>query len=148
MDSGAGNLSEKLGNSSQSGLDLLTKSQESDLFERCKYTPIRPINPVINEGPYQFTVGGYNLPDLVMLKSLRLSVKFKVVKENGENFADDEEVSIVNTPIHSLFENNVCKLNDTPISDHARLYPYKAFLHKFIATQNNLKSIIWNASIS
>ena len=39
MDSGVGNLSEKLGNLNQTGLDLLTKFQESDLFERGKCTP-------------------------------------------------------------------------------------------------------------
>lgn len=134
MDSGVGTLADKNGDVSQTGLDLLTKSQQSNFYHRSKYIPIHLINPVTNEGLYQFIVGGYDSPDLVMLKSLRLSVKFKVVKENGTSMDNVEKVSIVNNPIHSLFENIVCKLNDTPISDHARLYPYKAFLHQFIAT--------------
>ena len=139
MDSGVGNLSEKLGNLNQSGLDLLTKFQEADLFERGKQVPYRPINPITDEGPYTFTIGGYASPDLVMLKSLRLSVKFKIVKENGDDITNDDEVSIVNTPIHSLFENIVCKMNDTPISDHARLYPYKAFFTQMYSYSSNVK---------
>ena len=56
---------------------------------------IRPINPVSNEGPYQFIVGGYNSNDLTILKSLRMAVKFRVVKQDGSNIDPKEKILIV-----------------------------------------------------
>ena len=73
-------------------------------------------------------IGSRTSTDVVMLKSLRLNIKFKIVKLDGSNLPATEAVSVVNTMGHSLFENISVKLNDTPISDHARLYQYKAFI--------------------
>ena len=48
-------------------------------------------------------------------------------------------MSIVNTPIHSLFENIVVMLNGTPISDHARLYSFKAFFTQMFSYSDQVK---------
>ena len=138
-DSGIGHFSEKLGDDSQSGLDILTKYHEANLYSRAKYIPIRPLQALSDEGPYQFMIGSRTASDVVMLKSLRLTVKFKVVKIDGGNIPATEAVSIVNTMGHSLFENISVKLNDTPISDHARLYQYKAFIQQMYSYSNEVK---------
>ena len=138
-DSGIGGLAEKIGDVNQTGLDILSKYQEAYLYSRAKLITIRPLNALSDEGPFQFEIGGYSSPDLVMLKSFRLAVKFKVVKLDGSNLGANEKVSIVNTPIHSLFENVGCKLNDVPISDHARMYHYKAFIQQMYSYSNEVK---------
>ena len=138
-DSGIGSLAEKIGDVNQTGLDILTKYREANLYSRAKYIPLRPLNAISDEGPYQFMIGGISNPDAIMLKSLRLTVKFKVVKIDGTNIGANEKVSIVNTPVHSLFENVGCKLNDTPISDHARMYHYKAFIQQMYSYSNEVK---------
>ena len=76
-DSGIGSLAEKLGDANQTGLDILTKYRESNLYSRAKYIPLRPLNAISDEGPYQFMIGGYSNPDVIMLKSMRLTVKRK-----------------------------------------------------------------------
>ena len=139
-DSGIGSLAEKLGDANQTGLDILTKYREANLYSRAKYIPLRPLNAISDEGPYQFMIGGYSNPDAIMLKSMRLTVKFKVVKNDGSDLGANERVSIVNTLIHSLFENVGCKLNDTPISDHARLYHYKAFIQQMYSYSHEVKN--------
>ena len=121
MDSGVGNLAVKIGDTGQTGLDLLSKYQKSNMYTRAKIVTIWPINPVSNEGPYQFTLGGYNSNDLIILKSVRMTVKFRVLKKYETNIESQEKLSIVNTPVHSLFENVGVMLNDTPISNHAKL---------------------------
>ena len=80
-DSGVGNLAVKIGDVGQTGLDLLSKDQKSNLYTRAKILTIQPINPVSNEGSYQFTLGGYNSNDLIILKSVRMAVKFRVLKK-------------------------------------------------------------------
>ena len=127
MASGIGTLSEKIGDASQTGLDLISKFKENKYYNRGKVPTIHTINPITEEGPYQFIIGGYNCPDLVMLNTLRLTVKFKVVKLDGQNLSDDEHVSLVNSPIHSLFDNIIVQLNGNVISDQTRQYPYKAY---------------------
>ena len=138
-DSGIGGLSEKIGDANQSGLDILTKFREANLYSRAKYIPLRPLNALSDEGPYQFMIGGRKNPDVVMLNSMRLTVKFKVVKIDGTDLSANETISIVNTPVHSLFENIGCKLNDIPISDHARMYHYKAFIQQMYSYSNEVK---------
>ena len=138
-DSGIGHFSEKLGDDGQTGLDILTKYREANLYSRAKYVPLRPLQALSDEGPYQFMVGSRTTSDVVMLKSLRLNIKFKVVKLDGANISSSEAVSIVNTMGHSLFENISVKLNDVPISDHARLYQYKAFIQQMYSYSNEVK---------
>ena len=65
---------------------------------------------------------------------------FKVVKNDGSDLPANESVSVVNTIGHSLFENISVKLCDTPISDHARLYPYKAFIQQTFSFSNDVKT--------
>ena len=91
-DSGIGIYSEKLGVESQSGLDILSKYKEAKLFSRGKYIPIRPLQALTDEGPYQFEVGSHTTTDVFMLKSLRLTVKLKIVKSDGTNLGADENV--------------------------------------------------------
>ena len=138
-DSGIGGLSEKIGDINQTGLDILSKYEEAKLYSRAKYIPIRPLNAIADEGPFKFIVGGYESPDVVMLNSLRLSVKFQVVKLDGSALTASDHVSLVNTPVHSLFENIACKLNDVPISDHARMYHYKSFIQQMYSYSKEVK---------
>ena len=71
----------KVGDLTETGLDLATKYQTSNLYARPKYIPHRPLNSVSVGGPYIFKIGGPNTTDLIKLDSLRLMVKFKVVNK-------------------------------------------------------------------
>ena len=86
-DSGVGIFSEKLAAETESGLDLLTKYRESSLYTRAKYIPIKPLHALTDQGPYQFMIGGRNSSDIVMLRSLRLSIKFKVLEPESHIFS-------------------------------------------------------------
>lgn len=68
-----------------------------------------------------------------------MAVKFRVIQKDGSNIDSLEKISIVNTPVHSLFENVGVMLNDTPISDHARAYPFKAFFTQMFSYSAQVK---------
>ena len=59
------------------------------------------------------------------LNDTLLHVTAKIVKKDGSDLADTENVSVVNFPLHSIFESIIVSFNNKVVSNNNG-YPYKA----------------------
>ena len=139
MDSGIGYFSKNLGEDGETGLDVFSKYSEAELYTGSKYIPIKTVNAIQQAGPFLFEIGGHDSKDFVVLKSFRLTIKLRITNEDGSSLNDGAAVSVVNSFGHSLFENITTKINNVPISDHARLYPYKAYIQQCYSFSSAVK---------
>ncbi|HIC31045.1 MAG TPA: hypothetical protein EYO76_03925, partial [Flavobacteriaceae bacterium] len=123
--SGVGQFAPQIRDISDNGVNYFRKNNEDQQFEFFTYSPFRPINAVSDNGPYHFEF--HDEKRFLILKSLRLDIKCKVVKSTGANLDAGENVAIVNCFAHSLFDNINVKVNMVDVSDHSRNYQYKAY---------------------
>ena len=65
----------------------------------------------------------------------------KVVHSDNTDLDPDEEVSVSNIFPHALFQSIDIKINNTPVSDHARLYPHRAYIHALYSYSKEVKDI-------
>ena len=68
----------------------------------------------------------------VDLNSVRLLLRFKLVKTDGSDMPSDETntVGCVNNLLHSMFSSLSVSLNGKPVTLHETNYHYKAYLEK------------------
>ena len=117
-----------------------TRDTEFDLFSKPSYNndyysyndfTFKPKNPIQNSehNPIVFEIGNDDSRNYTLLNTLRVSGKIKVVHADGTDLALGEKVSVTNLLPHTLFQSIDIKINGQPVSDHARLYPHRAFIH-------------------
>lgn len=100
-----------------------------------------PIAPLANASQIDFLIpGGETYIDL---STLALKVRIRVKKEvNGvlQNIpAAEKKVSLCNLPLHSLFAQIDCYLNDTLVQSSNNCYPYLAYLGTLLNYNNDAK---------
>ena len=67
------------------------------------------------------------------LANTQLYVKAKILRQNGNPFADGDDVGPVNLFLHSLFSEVDISLNDTQITSSNNTYPYRAYLETLLS---------------
>ena len=87
-----------------------------------------PASNIGENSPIEFYIAG-NGDDYIDLKKTILSVKFKVVKEDGSFLTMNDRVAPINLTLHSLFsEVNLSLQNVQTSRGVGTNYPYKAYL--------------------
>ena len=109
------------------GLDYFTSPEVDNSLVKFVELTYKPRNPVTDEGPIYVEIGGRDFPMHSMMGSVRCEGCISVTKNNDEKLADEEQVSIVNTFPHALWEEIKTLINGRQINTHTRFYPYKAF---------------------
>ena len=133
---GIASLAKTSGDDTDQGLDLFQKYEPSNIYSFSKYVQHKPINALSESGPYKFEIGGFNSKEFVMLKSLRMSITFKIVVDDntsqGKNLTEEHKgkISVVNTIGHALWDNIGVTLNNELISEGNRTYPYRAYIQQ------------------
>ena len=127
--------------SSDSPFNLFTKpTYNNDYYSWNDYT-YKSKNPIQNSqhNPIVFEFGGEDSRAYTLLHSLRIDGSLKVTHSDGTDLEADEKISPCNLFPHSLFQTIDIKINNQPISDHARLYPHRAFLHTLLSYSKEAK---------
>ena len=123
--------------------DLFSKPVlNSDSYSWNDYI-FKPKNPIQNtdHNPVTFEIGGDDCRNYTLLPSIRVDGQVKVVHSDNTDLDPDEEVSVSNIFPHALFQSIDIKINNTPVSDHARLYPHRAYIHALYSYSKEVKDI-------
>nr|XP_022314419.1 uncharacterized protein F54H12.2-like [Crassostrea virginica]XP_022335830.1 uncharacterized protein F54H12.2-like [Crassostrea virginica] len=108
-----------------------------------EWIEFRPINQINDDTALEFSVvpqsTGY-----MDLSSSRLSVKMKIVKQDGTPVTKEDPVALVNLPLHSMFSTLECELQQTSVAHIGTNYPYKAYIDTLLSTRE--ERVISNSS--
>nr|XP_022294816.1 uncharacterized protein F54H12.2-like [Crassostrea virginica] len=99
-----------------------------------EWIEFRPINQINDDTALEFSVvpqsTGY-----MDLSSSRLSVKMKIVMQDGTPVTKEDPVALVNLPLHSMFSTVECELQQTSVAQIGTNYPYKAYIDTLLSTR-------------
>ena len=104
-----------------------------------KDTMYYPLNAVQDKGPYTFVIPGEG-NEYTLLPLMRLYGQISIVKEDGTDIGDDDNVSIVNMAPYALFANLEVFANGIPVVHNSkRNYMYVTYLTEHISYCNEAK---------
>ena len=96
------------------------------------FGPIAAIRPF---APIEFNIMGNN-SNYIDMKNIRLHIKVKLVKSNGDNITEDDDVALCNMPISSLFSSCELYLQQRRV-DTCSLYPYRAMIDTLLFSESD-----------
>ena len=141
MSQGIFGIGENNFESQDSAFNLFTKpSLNNDFYTFNDYT-FKPKHPIQNTefNPVVFEIGNEDSRNFTLLNTLKVSGKVRVLHADGTNLASGEKISVANLLPHSLFQSIDVKINGQPVSDHARLYPHRAFIQTLFSYSQETK---------
>lgn len=115
----------------KSELDLFTVPPTQISIEDSQWVEYHPISQFADNGPIEFHISGSGSEYLDLSQS-QVYVKLKVVKGDGTNLPDTEQVGPVNLFLHSLFSQVDVSLNDRIITPSTPTYPYRAMFETLL----------------
>jgi hypothetical protein len=131
----------------QSSLNLFTIPSTNVSALRTQYRELLPISTVTQEGPYTFQLKT-DSQWLDMSRCL-LFLEFKVEKKAADgtwtNLADaapDTGISVVNNIAGAFVKQLQMSINGFDVFDSTSLYPYRAYMTKQLAFNNEVKSTV------
>ena len=106
-----------------------------------------PISTITDDGPYEFLINR-DLECHFYLPRTRLHGAFKIVKADGNDISDQDDVSIANLMCHNLFKQVELYVNGTQVVDlSSPTYPWKAFLETYLSYSSNVKNTSLQSSL-
>ena len=110
----------------------------NDYYSFNDYT-FKPKNPIQNSevNPIFFEIE--DTRNYTLLSTIRVDGQIRVLHADGTSLKAGEKVSTVNLFPHSLFQTIDIKINQVPVSDHARLYPHRAYAHALYSFTHETK---------
>jgi len=97
-----------------------------------------PSNQITECGVIEFVIppqtAGY-----MDLKNSSLKVKLRITDSFGKPITDDANVGLACLPLQSIFSQIDCTLQQTPVGQVGRNYPYKAYIDTLLSTRESEK---------
>jgi hypothetical protein len=112
-------------------------AQDVGVLER-KWVTIRPINSVSDTSPIEFNVDG-NMATYLDLKNSTVCVKFKVVKADGSDIGESEQVAPINLFSATMWKQVDVQLGYENLRGVNIYYPYKAMFDVLLDTTEGYK---------
>lgn len=111
--------------------DIFSNPKAQDICYNWNEFTVKSKHPIQNSefNPIHFDIGSADSRWYTMLDTLWCDGEIKVTMSDGANLAAGASVAPVNIFPHTLFQSIGIKINDQPISDHARLYPFRLVEH-------------------
>ncbi|CAC5360231.1 unnamed protein product [Mytilus coruscus] len=108
-------------------LSLFSPPPANTGIQRREWIEFRPTNQITGEGPLIFSIPPQSAA-YMDLKRSSLKVKLRLTNADGTSIAKDANVGLVNLPLHSIFSEVECSLQQTPVAQMGSNYPYKAYI--------------------
>ena len=119
-------------------LSLFTPPPNNTGIRRKEWVEYRPINQISEYAALEFLVppqsAGY-----LDLKNSCIKVKLRLVDGSGDPVVKDVNVGLVNLPLHAIFSQVDCRLQQTNMGEIGSNYPYKAYMDTLLNTGVNDK---------
>ena len=109
-------------------LNIFESSEVDEDIVSGRSVVFRPLSEN-NEGPYEFSLDPQGEQQYLQLNSVRLGGQCRILRANGEDLKDIDDLSIVNMFPSSLFQGIETKFNNTIITDlTSNLSHYQAYI--------------------
>lgn len=119
-------------------LSIFIPPPANTAIQRREWFEYRPVNQISDYVTLDFLVppqaAGY-----MDLKRSTLRVKVRLTDSNDKPISKDENVALVNLPLHSLFTQVDCSLQQTGVGQTGTNYAYKAYIDTLLSTSANDK---------
>ena len=123
------------------GLDYFSEPSADKTLSTFVERTYKPINSLTSEGPIQILIGGKDFKLHTVMSGIRVQGCINVTKLNNQRLDQDEQISVVNTFVHSLFDHIKVCVDNIPISDHSRYYQYKSYIQTHYSYSSQWKAI-------
>ena len=122
-------------------LEFFDQRPVQTVLDQSQWVDIHPLNSLSQaSAPIEFTINS-TTDDYLDLNDTMLFLRCKVVKSNGENFAENAQTTaLINNGLHSLFSDIKLSLGNTQIEGGDHMYAYKAYLSNLLLFSNAVKS--------
>lgn len=101
-----------------------------------EWIEFRPVNQLGEDAAIEFHVPPQST-GYMDLKLCRLNVKIKITKADETSVTRDDVVSLINLPLHGMFSQIECQLQQKSVSDVGTNYPYKAYIDTLMTTDES-----------
>ena len=110
---------------------------------------IKPIHPISHNDftPILFDVGNSDSRFWTVPNSIRIHLEAKVTFKDGYPIYSTEKLSLQDIMYHSLFQQIETRINNIPISNHARTYPFRAISHCINSFQTDSKKPLQQSEV-
>ena len=122
----------------KSEVDLFGLPPTQTSIEGGSWDAFHPIATLSDATPIEFSVPGDG-QQYFDLNNVLLYLKVRIVKPDGANLANDDNVGPTNYFMHSLFEQVDVTLGDTVITAPSNTYPYRALLEALLSYSKEAK---------
>ena len=130
-----------------SQLDLFSVPPTQTSVVGGQWTEFFPVSSITSDtAPIEFNINGGD--DYLDLSSTILQVQAKIVKEDGSDLEDDDQIGPVNLFLQSMFSQVDVSLNGRLVSHSSSTYGYRAILETMLnygkgATESQLTSSLF-----
>lgn len=132
--------SEYLVEAQPSELDLFNLDPTQTAVEKIYYQQILPVGQITDTSPIQFIVNGQNGMEYIDTKRSYMSIKARIVRQDGSAVTSDEYVGPVNLLAHALFDQVDVTIQGKFVTSSTGNYPYKAYLQTLLKYGNDAKT--------
>lgn len=101
-----------------------------------EWIEFRPVNQLGEDAAIEFHVPPQST-GYMDLKLCRLNVKIKITNADETSVTRDDVVSLINLPLHGMFSQIECQLQQKSVSDVGTNYPYKAYIDTLMTTDES-----------
>lgn len=132
--------SEFLVEAQPSELELFNLSPTQTAVEKIYFQQILPIGQITDTSPIQFIISSHNGMEYIDTKRSFMSIKARIVHQDGSAVPSGEIVGPVNLLAHALFDQVDVTLQGKFITSSTGNYPYKAYIQTLLNYGNDAKS--------
>ena len=108
--------------------------------EKIYYQQVLPVNQITDSSPIQFSISGVNGLEYIDTRNSFMSIKARIVHNDGSFLEDTEYVGPVNLLSHALFEQVDVTVQGKYITAVTGHYPYKAMIQTLLKYGTDAKT--------
>ena len=122
----------------EEGFEIFTKPEYNNNQYLFNDYLIKPRHPFSHND-----IGNQDTQNWFIPSSIWINLETKIVKADGTPFnKTTDKLSLQDIVCHSLFQQIETKINRIPVSDHSRLYQFRAIVHCLYSFQMDYKNIV------
>nr|XP_049596960.1 uncharacterized protein LOC125981132 [Syngnathus scovelli] len=119
-----------------SSLDLFSPPLTQLSIEDSSYVEFQPLSAIVDQDPIEFFIPGDGSKYLDLSDTL-LHLRLKVTRRDGTNIPPQEQVSIVNFPINTIFSQLDISLGGRLISQSSAPHAYRSIIELLLNFSND-----------
>ncbi|EFA12622.1 Uncharacterized protein F54H12.2-like Protein [Tribolium castaneum] len=122
----------------KSELDLFALPPTQTSIESGHWVHYKTVSSISENSPLEFVIPGGE--DYIDLSQTLLSLCIKICKDDGSNYAADNNIAPINNILHSMFSQVDVYLNQKLISPPNNSYAYKCYLETLLNYDSGAKN--------